>query len=743
MASVPPQPKKRRKRHLKDRGEGKALHRLYQEKERTLEALRESEEKYRDLVENINDVIFAHDANGRVMYVNPVVEQLSGYSVTEIIGRSFTEFIYPPDLPALMESFQRTLAGQLEPSEFRVITKSGEIRWARSSSRPIYDGVRVIGVQGVITDITEHKQAEKRTLALFDIAKDISGTLDLHELLDRVQRRAAEVLPCDIVATFVRVPERQTFRMLSQYGVPEELLTDAQSLEFPPNEPFSGRVASGQIVVISDPAEQSERFAALLAYFRIAALVAVPLLVRGRYLGALVACITSSGRKFGQRQIELCDSIARQLAVGIEAAELYRQQQEETEIAAALARSGQELISSLNTPALLERLCHVTAAVLGCDFSHTVLWQPKEAVYRITAGYGNTPEQWEAIRMLKVPQALVADLAVRLEEGELLELEVDADLNPALEAILRQFGTTAVLCSVLRRGKAFIGLQVAGYRGRKGFNVRQKRMARGISQIASLALANAKLLEELEEANRIKDDFVGTMSHELRTPLHIILGYCDLFRDKMFGPLTAEQQEVLQRMGKSARDLLDLINATLDLSRLQNQRVPLSLANMRVTDLLAELASETYQLYQKSTVRVEWQAAPDLPLLQSDPIKLKMVLKNLISNALKFTDAGSVVIKACPEKGGVEFVVSDTGVGIAPEALSIIFEPFRQLDSSTTRRHTGVGLGLYIVRQMLQLLGGTVSVESELEKGSTFRVWIPQKAPLRLNSMPTRQGGES
>jgi signal transduction histidine kinase len=104
-----------------------------------------------------------------------------------------------------------------------------------------------------------------------------------------------------------------------------------------------------------------------------------------------------------------------------------------------------------------------------------------------------------------------------------------------------------------------------------------------------------------------------------------------------------------------------------------------------------------------------------------------MVLKNLLTNALKFTDEGVVAIAARPQGEGVEFLVRDTGIGIAPETHTLIFEPFRQVDSSTTRRHGGVGLGLYIVRQLLELLGGTVSIDSELGKGATFRVWIPRK----------------
>ena len=131
------------------------------DRRRAGEALRESEEKYRDLVENINEVIYALDANGLVTYVSPAVEQIGGYSASEVVGRSFAEFIHPDDLPSLLESFQRTVAGNPEPSEYRVLTKSGEVHWVRSSSRPVYDGDRIIGLRAVLMDITERRKADE------------------------------------------------------------------------------------------------------------------------------------------------------------------------------------------------------------------------------------------------------------------------------------------------------------------------------------------------------------------------------------------------------------------------------------------------------------------------------------------------------------------------------------------------------------------------------------------------------
>ncbi len=232
-------------------------------------------------------------------------------------------------------------------------------------------------------------------------------------------------------------------------------------------------------------------------------------------------------------------------------------------------------------------------------------------------------------------------------------------------------------------------------------------------------------ITELERASRLKSEFVATMSHELRTPLNIVMGYTDLLLEGAFGDLTVEQLAIVQRMAQSTAELQGLITATLDLSRLEAGRLPLELSKVHVPELIAEIEAETQELQRKPSVCVLWRVAPELPPLSTDAAKLKTVLKNVIANAVKFTDQGSVTVRVSARDCGVEFAVTDTGIGMAPDVLPIVFEPFRQVDGSPTRRHGGVGLGLYIVRRFLDLLGGTVAVESAVGQGSTFRVWVP------------------
>jgi len=234
-----------------------------------------------------------------------------------------------------------------------------------------------------------------------------------------------------------------------------------------------------------------------------------------------------------------------------------------------------------------------------------------------------------------------------------------------------------------------------------------------------------RLYDEARAASRVKSEFLATVSHELRTPLVAVLGYTELLLDGEFGPLQPEQDNALQRVYYRGQELLEVINATLDVSRLEAGPVALELRTIDTTAFLKELQDELQNISAKDRVHLEWDIPSTLPALSTDPGKLKIVLRNLIRNALKFTERGHVRVQAQPCSGGIELRVSDTGIGIAADMLPVIFEPFRQVDGADTRRYGGVGLGLYLVRRLVDLLGGQISVESRVGEGSTFRVQLP------------------
>ncbi len=408
----------------------------------------------------------------------------------------------------------------------------------------------------------------------------------------------------------------------------------------------------------------------------------------------------------------------------------------EVAVAAALARIGGELISSLDGPVLLERLCQITTEELGCVSSHTLLRRGEDDVYVTVASHGLSAEQRDEAQVVEVPRQRLERLFATLGSGDLIE----GDAAPAeIARIASADGPRYHVLIALRRGSQVIGAQVATWRGDASvLDPVRRRIAAGLAQLASMALANAKLVDELESANGLKSDFVASMSHELRTPLNLIIGYSDLLLDGTFGALHGEQADTLYRIARSSRELLDLIEATLDLSRLEARQVPLDLRLVDLASLLDELAGEARALPVRPGVQLLWEVGADTPRIVTDPVKLKMVLKNLIGNAVKFTERGSIIVRSAADGAGVALSVEDTGVGIAAEAQAIVFEPFRQADRSVHARFGGAGLGLYIVRRLLALLDGSITVRSQPGLGSTFQVHLPGDAHAAAAPPPRR-----
>jgi signal transduction histidine kinase len=233
----------------------------------------------------------------------------------------------------------------------------------------------------------------------------------------------------------------------------------------------------------------------------------------------------------------------------------------------------------------------------------------------------------------------------------------------------------------------------------------------------------------LEQASALKSQFLANMSHEFRTPLNAILGYTHMLLQGVSGAVTESQRKSLSRIDSNSRHLLALINDILDITRIEAGRMPLNLTTFGIPELVDEVMAELEPIIKRSTLEVETSIRGKLPRLRSDRSKVKQIVLNLLSNALKFTPGGRVTIRArLDARDRVLIAVSDTGVGIAPEDQAKVFEDFRQLDSSPTRGYGGTGLGLSICRRLAQMLGGTIELQSQVDKGSTFNLGLPVKA---------------
>jgi signal transduction histidine kinase len=249
---------------------------------------------------------------------------------------------------------------------------------------------------------------------------------------------------------------------------------------------------------------------------------------------------------------------------------------------------------------------------------------------------------------------------------------------------------------------------------------------------SALAIHNARLFREIQEkgrqlelASKYKSQFLASMSHELRTPMNAVLGYTRMLLMNVYGELPEKVKDVHQRIDKSGRHLLGLINDVLDFSKIEAGQLALTINPYSIKDVIQAVVTGTQSLATEKNLALKIAVPADLPAASGDERRISQVLLNLVGNAIKFTDAGEVRIAAAATDGALEVSVSDTGPGISAADQEHIFEEFRQAEASTAPRKGGTGLGLAIAKKIVEMHGGKIWVESEVGKGSTFTFSLP------------------
>jgi signal transduction histidine kinase len=296
-----------------------------------------------------------------------------------------------------------------------------------------------------------------------------------------------------------------------------------------------------------------------------------------------------------------------------------------------------------------------------------------------------------------------------------------------------------MLVPMMARDRVIGGIVFVASDGRR-FDNDDLTLAEDLAFRAALAIDNARLYQEAQTANQTKTDFLAMLSHDLRTPLNAIIGYTDLLQMGIPEPMPEADHVNLQRVRTSATHLLYLIEELLAYARLDGHREEVRLQDVDAQDIARETFTITEPLVRERKLAFQLDL-PDAPVpLRTDPDKLRQVLLNLVSNAVKFTHYGSIRV-AVQANGAdeVRFIVQDTGVGIAPEHQARVFEPFWQVDPSQRSRAHGIGLGLSVVRRLVELLGGTITLQSVLGDGSTFTVILPAGSP-DATRMPAANG---
>jgi signal transduction histidine kinase len=564
--------------------------------------------------------------------------------------------------------------------------------------------------------LARNEREAARVRALLDVAQHVSGTHTVGELVRAV---------CDTTVALVRVPrveiflwdsERNSLRLAAVRGSADS--AGEKERRYTAELPIVSRLRAGEVVQFGAPSHTLVSGRVTTPFRRG---FAAPMVCRGSFEGAL---FVGYDEENGEDLTALVQGIARQAALALANVRTMEQQQEDAEVSRVLLEISQGLSACLDEEALWTLLVRGASDVLELPWSVAMRFDESKSTFTI-AGAQGIPEP--ELERLKKERFRLEDFPFMQEALSGRELVV-ADETPAppftLPEALKAAGWVGI---PLTRGGWVAGFLTAGTLcDTAPFSRRQLRLAEGLGHHASIALQNARLVNDLEQADQLKSEFVSTMSHELRTPLNVIIGYTEMLREGAVGPVTAGQRDLIDRLDARGRELLELIEATLHVGRLEAGRDTVELAPIDIGELVQALQAATSGLPRPSTVAFEWEVPLGVRTqIMTDRAKIALVVRNLVGNAFKFTAEGKVLVRMAAVGEDLVVEVHDTGIGISESHLPLIFDMFRQVDGSMTRRHGGVGLGLYIVQQFVTRLGGTVSVTSTPGKGSRFRVVLP------------------
>jgi signal transduction histidine kinase len=567
-------------------------------------------------------------------------------------------------------------------------------------------------------------KAERSPLAWHErLSAELASSTDSLATLGAVCRAVREILPCDRAQVW-----RGDIRQMTMYtlihsgydrrdGARLSALTPSMTA-MPLQEDFIAR----KYLELDDTSTVPGEGAQIFAPFGIEKALFL-LLERGdRVLGALqLSWCGDTPVDFPDAEIR--DIIRRYVGLAVD---IHARTDEAIALSETLSQTATILGRIHDPDELLRAVARKCAEAIGCDWATVHLSDETTGFIHYAAGFGLTMAP--ALQRREISPAAVERRLAAGEEGivEVTDLSSVADLRRYFESV----PVASFVSLPLRQESQLSGLLSLGFHHQTGrFSRRQITLAKGLANHALVALRNAQLVRSLEETNQFKADFIAAVSHDLRTPLHVLIGYNEMLLGNEGGELSAPQRRLVARMRDCSVRFLGLIDSILDIGRLDAGRDSVRLAPVSLAELCAELAREGEDLKPE---RVDLRSQASAEPVLTDAAKVKTILRNLMTNALKFTSSGHVEILAeADARGALVLQVSDTGPGISPAERQKIFDMFHQGAAGRRAGGSGLGLGLYLVKRLAEMLGGAVELSSGEPGNTVFRVTLPPASNLR------------
>jgi PAS domain S-box-containing protein len=644
------------------------------------------------IVESADDAIVSKDLNGIITSWNRAAERMFGYTASEAIGQSI-RMIIPADRQDEEDFVLANVRAGKAVTHFDTMRrrKDGSVLRISLSVSPIFDDAgHVIGASKVARDISERMQAalaSRRLAAVVESSDDAIITKNLNS----------------IITSWNPAAERM-------FGY-----TEAEAI--------------GQSIRMLIPEELQDEEDVVLAKIRAGEKVDHYQTIRQRKDGTrLTISLTVSPLRNDRGDIVGASKVARDIT---ERARLVASVQEHAANTEMLSAVGAVVASTLERETIVQKVTDIATELTHAEFGAFFynVTDPESGDAYMLYTLSGAPR--DAFSHFPQPRATAVFAPTFQGEGPVRLDDVTAD--PRYGKSAPYFGMPPGHLPV----RSYLAVPVKGVRGavlgglffghsRVGvFTEQHEQLALGVGAWASVALENARLYEEAQAANRMKDDFLAVLSHELRTPLNAIVGYTRLLRGGMLSADKAARG--LETLDRNATWLTQIVEDVLDVSRIVSGKLRLDVQPVELPVIVDNAVATTQPAADAKGVRVQTVVDPGVGPVSGDPGRLQQVLWNLLSNAVKFTPKnGRVQVRLERVNSHVEIAVSDTGIGIRPDFLPYVFERFRQAEAGTTRKTGGLGLGLAIVRHIIEMHGGTVDAASEGEgKGATFRVRLP------------------